>query len=79
MCCALFSVLYTYSFVEVPHVLCSLLCALQLLYCIAALCFVLSAELLKAEDVKTHVCAKFSRICAKFILLSAKLLKQELF
>ena len=36
-------------------------------------------ELLKAEDVKTHICARFSRICAKFRLLRAKLVKQALF
>ena len=36
-------------------------------------------ELLKAEDVKTHICAKFSKICAKFRLLSAKMVKQALF
>ena len=29
-------------------------------------------ELLKAEVVKSHDCAKFSRICAKFLLLRAK-------
>ena len=34
------------------------------------------AELLKAEDMKTHVCAIFFRICTKFRLLSAKLVKQ---
>ena len=27
-----------------------------------------SPELLKVEDVRTHVCAIFSRICAKFVL-----------
>ena len=36
-------------------------------------------ELLKAEVVKSHGCAKFSRIFAKFGLLSAKLVKQALF
>ena len=36
-------------------------------------------ELLKAEDVKSHHCAKFSRICAKFRLLRAKLVKRALF
>ena len=35
--------------------------------------------LLKAEVVKLHDCAKFSRICAKFRLLRAKLVKQALF
>ena len=37
-----------------------------------------STELLKAEDMKRHVCAKFYRICAKFRLLCAKLVKQAL-
>ena len=36
-------------------------------------------ELLKAEDVKMHICAKFLRISAKFVLLNAKQEKQELF
>ena len=36
-------------------------------------------ELLKVEDVKDHVCAKFSRICAKFIILNAKQEKQAHF
>ena len=34
-------------------------------------------ELLKAEDVNTHVCAKSSRIRAQFRLLSAKLVKKR--
>ena len=38
-----------------------------------------AAELLRAEVVKSHSCAKFSRICAKFRLLRAKLLTQALF
>ena len=37
------------------------------------------AGLLKAEDVKTHICAKFTRICAKFRLLSAKLVQYPIF
>ena len=36
-------------------------------------------ELLKAEVVKSHGCAKFSRIFAKFGLLSPKLVKQAQF
>ena len=36
-----------------------------------------SSELLKVEDVETHACAKFSRICAKFVLLNAKLEKKQ--
>ena len=37
------------------------------------------AELLKRTDTRTHVRAKFSRICAKFKLLNAELAKQALF
>ena len=37
------------------------------------------AELLKRTDTRTHVHAKFSRICAKFKFLNAKLAKQALF
>ena len=29
-------------------------------------------ELLKVEDVQTHICAKFPRTCAKCVLLNAK-------
>ena len=36
-------------------------------------------ELLKVEDLETHVCAIFLRICAKFVLLNAKQEKQALF
>ena len=36
-------------------------------------------ELLKVEVVKSHECAKFSRICAKLRLLRAKLVNQALF
>ena len=36
-------------------------------------------ELLKAEDVRTHVRAHFLRTCAKFVLLKAKQEKQALF
>jgi hypothetical protein len=39
----------------------------------------LTAELLKAEVVKSDNCAKCSKICAKFRLLKAKLVKQALF
>ena len=35
-------------------------------------------ELLKVEDVQTHVCAKLSIICTKFVLLNAKQEKQAL-
>ena len=35
-------------------------------------------ELLKRMDTRTHVRAKFSRICAKFKFLNAKLAKQAL-
>ena len=31
-----------------------------------------SSELIKVEDVKTHICAIFLRIRAKFVLLNAK-------
>ena len=34
------------------------------------------AELLKVEDVETHVFAMFLRICAKFALFTAKQEKQ---
>ena len=37
------------------------------------------AELLKRTDTRTHVRAKFSRICAIFLLLNANLAKQALF
>ena len=37
------------------------------------------SELLKRTDPRTHVRAKFSRICAIFLLLNAKLAKQPLF
>ena len=40
---------------------------------------VFSAELLKADDVETHIKAKFVRICAEFIFFSAALVKQALF
>ena len=36
------------------------------------------SELLKVKVVRSHDCAKFSRICAKFSLLRAKLIKQAL-
>ena len=36
-------------------------------------------ELLKRTDTRTHVRAKFSRICAKFKFLNAELAKQALF
>ena len=36
-------------------------------------------ELLKRTDTRTHVRAKFSRLCAKFKLLNAELAKQALF
>ena len=36
-------------------------------------------DLLKAEDVRTHICAIFLRICAEFGLLNAKQDKQALF
>ena len=38
-----------------------------------------AADLLKAEDVRTHVCANVLRICAQFVLLNAKQEKQALF
>ena len=34
-----------------------------------------TAELLKAADMQTHVCTKFSRICAHFCLLNATVVK----
>ena len=37
------------------------------------------AELLKVEDVRTHNCAIFLKICAKFLLLNMKQEKQALF
>ena len=37
------------------------------------------SELLKAEDVRTHVLAIFLRVCAKYVLLNAKQGKQALF
>ena len=37
------------------------------------------SELLKAEDVRTHISAVFLRICAIFLLLNAKQEKQALF
>ena len=40
--------------------------------------FPLYPELLKVEDLKTHICAKFSRIWGKFRLLSTKLEKKQL-
>ena len=33
------------------------------------------SELLKAADVQTHVCAKFSRICANFWIFNGKVVK----
>ena len=36
-------------------------------------------ELLKLTDTRTHVSAKFSRICAKFYLLNAELENKALF
>ena len=41
--------------------------------------FSMFTELLKVEDVQTHVCATFLRICAKCELLNAKQEKQALF
>ena len=36
----------------------------------------IQSELLKAEDVETHICALISGICATFIFVSAKLVKK---
>ena len=36
-------------------------------------------SLLKVEDMRTHICAVFLRICAKFVFLNVKQEKQELF
>ena len=37
------------------------------------------AELLKVEDVQTHVCAKLLSICAIFVFLNSKQEEQALF
>ena len=39
-------------------------------------CNASATELLKVEDVRTHVCANLLRVCAKFVLLNAKPEKQ---
>ena len=64
-----------------PHSSCSRSHSVSLLYssqptvCRQVDC----AELLKAEDVRTYVCAIFLRICQNFVLLNAKHEKQALF
>ena len=40
---------------------------------------VVLSELLKVEDVNTHMRAKFSRICAYFSLLNVEQEKQAIF
>ena len=47
--------------------------------CIKVNIVTLCTELLKVEDVKTHVCAIFLRICAKFVLLNVKQEKNRYF
>ena len=59
--------LCTVSYIWHPHILYSLLHLAP------------TPELLKAEDVEMHVCAKFSRIWAKFKFLVQSWTKQALF